>query len=489
MGFNKLPSSLEDILLELVQAENPTQALSAHYVGLSVKKKVELDGTVRELTKYDYIKVKWADDIPYIVTLNNSARTYVEQLVKYEKLNATIMSQELKVKHMIFISHRSTDKDIADILVDFFCGTGVARNTIFCSSLPGNDINEKISDEVKTALKGSAINIAILSQAYYQSAYCLNEAGVLWYEDVPVIPIALPEINSTNMYGFLNNEYKLRRLDSDTDISYIYDTVCEALSAGQTKVSVVTYESKKLREKYAAYLKTRIQSVLSTVSSQIFSVSDITTDDERIILYYMLQMEVRKVTKEKVTQWLNESEIYHVNVDNAFDLLSSIGGGLVNDSTLELGIESFRKYTANAASVLPELKECIDRHTKLAVDTFREIWKSEVLNPATRLFVAYIIDERMRSFGDRWMAEKQIESIKLWEDKNQLDSELSSNYGSCLELFVQYDLVYESSWTSYGNPREYSLCPSLRKYLFGCPEGVLEEAQNIKQVHNIELPF
>lgn len=338
-------------------------------------------------------------------------------------------------------------------------------------------------------MKGSAINIAILSQAYYQSAYCLNEAGVLWYEDVPVIPIALPEINSTNMYGFLNNEYKLRRLDSDTDISYIYDTVCEALSAGQTKVSVVTYESKKLREKYAAYLKTRIQSVLSTVSSQIFSVSDITTDDERIILYYMLQMEVRKVTKEKVTQWLNESEIYHVNVDNAFDLLSSIGGGLVNDSTLELGIESFRKYTANAASVLPELKECIDRHTKLAVDTFREIWKSEVLNPATRLFVAYIIDERMRSFGDRWMAEKQIESIKLWEDKNQLDSELSSNYGSCLELFVQYDLVYESSWTSYGNPREYSLCPSLRKYLFGCPEGVLEEAQNIKQVHNIELPF
>lgn len=144
MGFNKLPSSLEDILLELVQAENPTQALSAHYVGLSVKKKVELDGTVRELTKYDYIKVKWADDIPYIVTLNNSARTYVEQLVKYEKLNATIISQELKVKHMIFISHRSTDKDIADILVDFFCGTGVARNTIFCSSLPGNDINEKI---------------------------------------------------------------------------------------------------------------------------------------------------------------------------------------------------------------------------------------------------------------------------------------------------------------------------------------------------------
>lgn len=489
MGFNKLPLNSENILLELVQSQNPTQALSAHYIGLSAKKKDELGGIVRELTKYGYINVKWADNIPYIVTLNNSARTYEEQLIEYEKQNATIMPQELKVKHMIFISHRSIDKEIADMLVDFFCGTGVARNTIFCSSLPGNDINEKISDEVKTALKGSAINIAILSHAYYQSAYCLNEAGVLWYEDVPVIPIALPEIDSTNMYGFLNNEYKLRRLDSDTDISYIYDAVCEALSIEQTKVSIVTHESKKLMTKYSAYINTRIQPVPPHVSSQVFSVSDITTDDERIILYYVLQMEVRKVTKEKVTQWLNENEIYHVNIDNAFDLLSSISGGSVNDGTLELGIESFRKYSANAASVLQELQECVDRHTKLSVDTFKEIWKSEMLDSATRLFVAYIIDEKMRSFGDRWMADAQIESIKLWENKNQLDSELSSNYGSCLGLFVQYDLVFESSWTSYGNPREYSLCPSLRKFLFDCPKEILEEAQNVKLLHNMELPF
>ena len=284
---------------------------------------------------------------------------------------------------MIFISHRSTDKGIADMLVDFFCGTGISRNTIFCSSLPGNDINEKISNEVKAALKSSAINIAILSQDYYQSAYCLNEAGVLWCEDVPVIPIALPEIDLTNMYGFLNSEYKLRRLDSDTDISYIYDLVSEAISVGKTKVSVITYESKKLRDKYAAYLKTRTLPMSSNVSPQMFSVSEITTDDERIVLYYILYVKAQKVTKERVTQWLNESEIYHVNVDNAFDLLSSISGGSVNDGTLELGIESFRKYTANAAAVLPELKECVDRHTKLSVDTFKEIWKSDVLNSAS----------------------------------------------------------------------------------------------------------
>lgn len=214
MRFIKLPSNSEKILLELAQTENPTQTLNAHYEGISVQARNELDGIVRELKEYGYINVKWADNMPWIVTLNNSARTYREKLAEYEAQKKAQVPRETKVKNIVFISHRSSDKDIADMLVDFFTGTGISKEVVFCSSLPGNDINERISDEVKAALKASAVNIAILSQDYYQSAFCLNEAGVLWYEDAPVIPIALPEINPGNMYGFLNNEYKLRRLDA-----------------------------------------------------------------------------------------------------------------------------------------------------------------------------------------------------------------------------------------------------------------------------------
>lgn len=132
---------------------------------------------------------------------------------------------------VVFISHRSTDKGIADMIFDFFIGTGIPRDYVFCSSLPGNDINEKISTEVKAKIRSSAVNIAILSYDYYQSAYCLNEAGVMWFCDTtPVIPVALPEISADNMYGFLSNEYKIRRLSCDNDISYIYDTVRNAVS-------------------------------------------------------------------------------------------------------------------------------------------------------------------------------------------------------------------------------------------------------------------
>ena len=66
------------------------------------------------------------------------------------------------MRNTIFISHRSTDSSIADMLTDFFLGTGIPKEAVFCSSLPGNDINKRISDEVKSALKSSAVNIAIL---------------------------------------------------------------------------------------------------------------------------------------------------------------------------------------------------------------------------------------------------------------------------------------------------------------------------------------
>ena len=466
MGFIKLPSNSEKILLELAQAENPTQALNMHYECCSAKERAELDGIVSELKESGYINVKWADNMPWIVMLNSSARTYVEQLAEYKAQKDIETQSKKKVKDIIFISHRSIDKEIADMLVDFFSGTGIPKDKIFCSSLPGNDINERISGEFKNALKNSVVNIAILSQNYYDSAYCLNEAGVLWYEDVPVIPVALPEITPNNMYGFLNNEYKFRRLDCDTDVSYIYDQVREAISAPQMKFSIVTNENNKLRERYADYLRIRELPKQLPIKTKTIDISEVTTDDERIILYYMFQKKVRKANKKDIINWLEKNEIYEVDVDNAFDLLSTIDGGKCDNNVLELGIEMFRKYSTNAEQIMQEFKKSVDRHINLASDIFKMLWKSEKFDTIAKLFVAYIIEEKIETFGDRWMANMQVESIKQWEDKNTLDSELSRNYGSCLGFFVQNRFVCESDWTSYGNPRSYTLQPSLQKYLF-----------------------
>lgn len=64
---------------------------------------------------------------------------------------------KLSNKSKIFISHRSTDSAIADALLDFFVGTGIPKDMIFCSSLPGNDVRIRISEEVKETIKNSCL--------------------------------------------------------------------------------------------------------------------------------------------------------------------------------------------------------------------------------------------------------------------------------------------------------------------------------------------
>ena len=484
MDFIKLPSNSKQILDEILASENPAAMLQKQFEGVSPKEDAELRGILRELRESGYIDIKWADNIPYVVVINNSARTYEEQLINYETVgDGTIM--DTSPMQTIFISHRTTDRAIADILLDFFIATGIPREKVFCSSLPGNDVRERISVEVKEALQNSCLNIAILSDDYYKSAYCLNEAGILWYENVPVIPVALPEINHENMIGFLNDDYKIRRLDNMDDLAYIYDTACEESASSQSKASIVTAESHKLIEKYQLLISTRPQ-VQIAENPKTF---DVTTDDERIVLYYLISKQVRKVSKAEMLKWIQDKEISEVNVDNAFDLLSTIGTGKFENDTLELGIEAFRKLTATPNNLIDELKVVICAHTALSSDRFNKLWEENGIDNDTKLFIAYIIDERIDRFGNRWMAEGQTENIKIWEEKYSLDSTLSSSYGKCLSFFIQNNFVFESDWTSYGNPREYRLCTSLKELLFNHSDYFSDQLQSIKDLHHYDLPF
>ena len=76
---------------------------------------------------------------------------------------------KIPMRDSVFVSHRSTDKDVADMLKDFLVTSGIPNDKIFCSSLPGNDIKFRISSEVKKRLQNSIVNILILSKDYYAS--------------------------------------------------------------------------------------------------------------------------------------------------------------------------------------------------------------------------------------------------------------------------------------------------------------------------------
>ncbi len=186
-------------------------------------------------------------------------------------------------RHMtpiIFISHRSIDADIADMLKDYLVTTGIPNNYFFCSSLPGNDVNSVISREVKEKIANSSVNIAILSSSYYESAYCTNEAGIIWLQDpeVPAVVIGLPEVDHTNMHGFLSGDYKLRRLDDLGDVSAIYETIQKAVGTPASSITVATAAGQKLIVRYKEFIAQR-ESKSKSVAKK--SADEESEDDQR----------------------------------------------------------------------------------------------------------------------------------------------------------------------------------------------------------------
>ena len=98
-------------------------------------------------------------------------------------------------------------------------------------------------------------------------------------------------------------------------------------------------------------------------------------------------------------------------------------------------------------------------------------------------------DENMLSFGDRWLAEAQVQDIKQWEQKNSLYSDLSANYGSVLQYFINEKYVYPSSYTSFGNPREYTIHKSLKEFIFNEDFPYIDDLSLVKENYKCELPF
>ena len=82
--FYKLPSNSKKLLDEILASDNPAQMLSTRFKNCSDREDDELRGMLRELTEKGYVVVYWGDDVPYHVVINNSARTYDEQLAEYE---------------------------------------------------------------------------------------------------------------------------------------------------------------------------------------------------------------------------------------------------------------------------------------------------------------------------------------------------------------------------------------------------------------------
>ena len=74
----------------------------------------ELRSIIRELREEGFINVRWADNVPYFVIINNSARTYNERLQEYESEKRACVTIDQSVK--IGNGNKICDSTIASLV-------------------------------------------------------------------------------------------------------------------------------------------------------------------------------------------------------------------------------------------------------------------------------------------------------------------------------------------------------------------------------------
>ena len=384
----------------------------------------------------------------------------------------------MEEERKIFISHQSGDKDVADMLLHFLKGVGVRPETVFCSSLPGNDAKEEIFPDVKKNLKNSALNIAILSDSYYKSAYCMNEAGIIWYcEQTPMFLVGLPEIAPNKMQGFLDQGYKLRRLDTIEDIAALYDMVKECGLAEEGKTAIFLNESEALQQCYRKYINDQ-KSVEITEQKQIMSeypqgislisyiMGEDSIDDEKIVAYYVFSEKMRRVNIKRLEAWIGKEEVKIKNLDHACDMLAVMGHGKYNGELLELEENEFREGVYCGEGLTDGLKQVVLSHKNLSRDRFCKMMDQNMFDEGKLLLFAYLIDEKRSVLGVGFEAPEEIKHMKMWQDRSAPYAVFSEKYGELVNYLCRNKMVYTSDWTKQGEELGYALCPSLEKILF-----------------------
>lgn len=181
----------------------------------------------------DFKEINYA---PFIYTYNTSDYEIIESCkegLQYAKAILSVYLQEFQeensecintqsrielLKPKVFISHSINDKEYAETLVELLEHIGLNQNDIFCSSVPGYDIPNKMNiyDYLRNEFYSKNLYVIfLLSDNYYKSPACLNEMGATWILKKEYLTILLPTFEFNKIKGAINPLDIALRLDSD----------------------------------------------------------------------------------------------------------------------------------------------------------------------------------------------------------------------------------------------------------------------------------
>ncbi len=107
--------------------------------------------------------------------------------------------------------------------------------------------------------------------------------------------------------------------------------------------------------------------------------------------------------------------------------------------------------------------------------------ESNKLKDEDVLLIHYIIETGRFKLGTGWRSSQEIENIKVWEEVQELNHSLSTNYDNALRRFEMKNVTEVSETTSYGNPREISIKEEIKNELLNMSDELLSKIDEVFQ--------
>jgi len=145
----------------------------------------------------------------------------------------------------IFISHAVKDKPIVDAFVDLLqTGANIPYDEIFCSSLEGLGIppGANFIDHIKDEIQSPDMVIAVISEHYLLSQFCMCELGATWAMSHNMFPLIVPPLNFSDVSGILKSTHMVR-LGDESGLGQFATEIDSAFS--KIKVNIARWNVKQ----------------------------------------------------------------------------------------------------------------------------------------------------------------------------------------------------------------------------------------------------
>lgn len=130
-----------------------------------------------------------------------------------------------RVQHL-FISFAIADRELASAFANLLqLGCNLSHEQIRITARPGEiPPGTPFVEAIRSALDTAAMAVLLLTPSYYESRFCLAEAGAIWGSGKDRVPVVVPPIEYADLDGVQLGEQGIR-IDSSTGLDVLRDRI------------------------------------------------------------------------------------------------------------------------------------------------------------------------------------------------------------------------------------------------------------------------